>query len=497
MEVADKAPGSPMEIVASERVVTRLGESVFRSGKVSREAADLTCQVLAGMAARYQKLNVAGVRAVATSAVRDARNQAEFLGRASASAGVPVDVISGREEARLIHLGVQSRWPQTSHRVLIVDVGGGSAEIIASEGGRLGDAVSMPLGAVRLREVFLASDPPSELELHRMREFIDEKLDGVARRFGTSRWNRAIATSATACAAACAIHRVPRSKGDLVDRLRMPAAQLRKLGKTLGQLDLNGRRAITGIGPRRAEIIVPGISVLSRVLSAFHLASLHYSAAGVRDGIIADLAARGVGSQRAQLSAEQRQEVGRLSRRYGVAHQHSRQVAALARTLFQSLQPLHQLPLEHGKLLEAAAYLHDIGHFVSDQSHHKHSFYLVANSDMPGFTNRERELIAYLCRYHRKALPAPQHASPQSLTNGENQALVRLIPLLRLADSLDRSHTQRIQSIECGIQNGQVTIRLSSPKAKDIDLELWAADRAAAVFRQIYGMPIVLAKEGR
>jgi exopolyphosphatase/guanosine-5'-triphosphate,3'-diphosphate pyrophosphatase len=495
MEVADKSPGSPMEIVASGRVVTRLGESVFRTGKVSREAADLTCQVLAGMAAQYQKLNVAGVRAVATSAVRDARNQAEFIERASAAAGAPVDVISGREEARLIHLGVQSRWPQTSRRVLIVDVGGGSVEIIASEGGRFGDAVSKPLGAVRLCAAFLAGDPAAELELHRMREFIDEKLDGVARRFGASRWDRAIATSATACAAACAIHRVPRSKGDLVDRLRMPAPQLRKLGKTLAELDLKRRRAITGIGPRRAEIIVPGVIVLARVLSVFNLASLHYCAAGVRDGIIADLAARGVGSQRAQLGSEQRQEVGRLSRRYGVSPQHSRQVAALARTLFDSLQSLHQLPLECGKLLEAAAYLHDVGHFVSDQSHHKHSYYLVANSGLPGFTNRERELIACLCRYHRKSLPAPRQAGPQLLTGEENHAVLRLIPLLRLADSLDRSHTQRVQSIECGIQNGQVTIRLSSPRGKDIDLELWAAERAAAVFRQVYGMPIVWARE--
>lgn len=490
METAETMPGKPMRILTSDREVTRLGESVFRSGRIDAEAMDLTCNVLARMAAAYQALDVAGVRAVATSSVRDARNQAEFIQRASQAAGTQVEVISGREEARLIHLGVQSRWPQPDRRVLIVDVGGGSVEIIASEDGRIRDAVSKPLGAVRLRELFLASDPPTGIELHRMQEYIDEKLAPVARRFGTSHWDRAIATSATASAVACAIGGIPRPKRERADRVRMPSAQIRKLSKRLSSLGLGGRRRVTGIGPRRAEIIVPGISVLVRVLEEFGLASIYYSAAGVRDGIIADLAARGVGRERAQLSPEQKREVERISLRYGVPRKHSRQVAALARTLFHSLHPLHQLPLEFGKPLEAAAYLHDVGHYVSDLSHHKHSGYLVANSDMPGFTNRERDLIANLCRYHRKSLPAPRHVDHRSLNDEDARALLRLIPLLRMADSLDRSHTQRIQSMECRIEEGGVILQLVSPV--DIDLEQWAAERAGEVFRQIYGRPVVL-----
>ncbi len=406
-----------------------------------------------------------------------------------------MDVVSGREEARLIHLGVLSRWPLPSRRALIIDVGGGSIEIIASENGRMLDAVSKPLGAVRLREMFLAGDPPAELELHRMHEFIVEKLDGVTRRFGSAHWDLAIATSATACAAVCAIGGVSGSKADRVDRVRVRSAQVRKLGKQLGSLDLAGRRKIKGIGPRRAEIIVPGVSVLAHVLEAFGLGCLHYSAAGVRDGIVADLAARGVGMQRAQLNPEQRAEVERLSVRYGISRKHSRKVADLARSLFHSLQALHQLPLEMGKVLEAAAYLHDVGHYVSDLSHHKHSYYVVANSDMPGFTNRERELVATLCRYHRKTLPAPQHTTAQSLTGEEAQAVLRLIPILRLADSLDRSHTQRVESVECKIGDGQVTMQVTA--SAGIDLELWAVERASEVFRQIYGLPVVFVRSRR
>jgi len=173
MEAAEVIPGAPAKILASDRQVTRLGESVFRTGKVSAEAIALVCKVLSGMAQQYRKLEVIGVRAVATSAIRDAGNQNEFLARASESIAAPVEIISGQEESRLIHLGVQSRWPHPKQRVLLIDVGGGSAEVIHSECGHLREAVSKPLGAVRLTEVFLKNDPPAPAELHRMQDYIE------------------------------------------------------------------------------------------------------------------------------------------------------------------------------------------------------------------------------------------------------------------------------------------------------------------------------------
>ena len=200
MEAAEVAAGQPTRVLASDREVTRLGESVFRAGAVSEEALAATCAVLARMAALYRKLDVVGVRAVATSAIRDTKNQRDFLDRASAAAGTPVEIISGREEARLIHLGVQGSWPQTGKRVLILDIGGGSAEIIAAEDGQLQEAFSRPLGAVRLSEIFLKSDPPDAREMRQMREYIQEKLAPAVRRLGGRKWDRAIATSATASA---------------------------------------------------------------------------------------------------------------------------------------------------------------------------------------------------------------------------------------------------------------------------------------------------------
>lgn len=492
MEAAEVLPGRPATVLASDREVTRLGESVFRTGGVSEDAMKATCAVLARMAALYRKLDVVGVRAVATSAIRDANNQPEFLARAAEAAGMPVEIISGREEARLIHLGVESVWPQTGKRTLILDIGGGSAEIIAADNGRLRDAYSRPLGAVRLREMFLRDDPSPPRDLHRMAEYIVEKLAPAVQKLQPGGWDRTIGTSATAAAVAGAVARLPRSRREEVDRQRVTTAQVRQLYEKLSTLGLSGRRKITGIGPRRAEIIVPGAAVLLAFLRAFNLTAFYYSRAGVRDGIIADLAARNVGVELSRLSREQRSEVEAMSRRYGVPLPHGRKVADLAGMLFTALQPVHKLPPSAGKLVEAAAYLHDVGHYVSSVAHHKHSWYLVANSDMPGFTDRERLLIAALCRYHRKALPSPAHNSFQPLAPDEKRILTMAIPILRLADNLDRSHEQRVRSVECRLRDGEVVLHIRSDG--EIDLETWAAERAGDTFRQIYDRSLDIVK---
>jgi len=492
MEAAEVVPGQPVRILASEREVTRLGESVFRSGSVSEEALKATCAVLARMCGIYRRLDVVGVRAVATSAIRDTHNQREFVARASDAAGAPVEIISGREEARLIHLGVESNWPQAGKRTLILDIGGGSAEIIASEGGRLREAFSKPLGAVRLREIFLKDDPPAQRQLHQMHEYIQEKLANAVARLGHAGWDRVIATSATASAVASAVARVQRAKRDEIDRLRVSTSQVRRLYERIAELNLVGRRAVTGIGPRRAEIIVPGVAVLLEFLNEFHLPAFFYSRAGVRDGIIADLAARNVGAELSRLDRDQRREVEEMSRRYGVPLERARRVAELASLLFTALQPLHVLPPANGKLLEAAAYLHDVGHFVSNIGHHKHSHYVVANSDIAGFTERERILIAMLCRYHRKSLPSPMHNAFQTLSPDEKRTLMMTIPILRLADNLDRGHEPHIQRVECHLRDGEVVLQVHS--RGDVDLEQWAAERVGEAFRQIYNRSVTVEK---
>ncbi len=492
MLVAETSPGAATKILAAERQVTRLGASVFQNGRISPEAMEFVNGILAKMAQVYRKQEVIAVRAVATSAVRDAGNQHEFIERASAVLGVPVEIISGQEEARLIHLGVQNQWPQTGKRVLIVDVGGGSAELILSDHGELVEAFSKPLGAVRLTESFLKSDPPAALELHRMYEYIEEKLAAPLRRIGTGPFDRMIATSATAAAIVCAVNRVGRARREEADRLKASVQQVRKFYREVSSVDLAHRERIQGLGPRRAEIIVAGAAVFRRALELFQRPSLHYSSAGVRDGIIADLAAQGAGRELTMLNRDQRRVVEQMVRRYGSPMLHARKVAELAHRLFEGLQPLHRLPPGHGKLVEAAGYLHDIGHFVSASSHHKHSYYLVAHSDLPGFTDQERQMIALLCRYHRKSMPLPRHSPFQSVDPDSRRAITLLTPLLRIADSLDRSHEQRVSDMQVQIRNGSVTLALESQA--DTDLEMWAVERVADAFRETYQASFSLAR---
>jgi exopolyphosphatase / guanosine-5'-triphosphate,3'-diphosphate pyrophosphatase len=299
--------------LAADRSVTRLGASVFQDGRLSQESMELVCQNLARMAETYQGLHVSGVRAVATAAVRDASNQAEFLEKASAAAGTPVEIISGQEEARLIHLGVQARWPNPQ-RVLIIDVGGGSAEVVLSENSKLMTAFSKPLGAVRLTEVMLKNDPPGENEIRRLFKYIDERLASAVSKIGQN-FHRVIASSASAAAIVCSINRVPRSRRDEADRLRASTAQVRKFFKEVSVRSLEDRRKFGGIGPRRAEIIIAGAAVFLRALELFRHSSMYYFAAGVRDGIVADLAVRGVGRDVSHLSAEQKRVVEEMARR--------------------------------------------------------------------------------------------------------------------------------------------------------------------------------------
>lgn len=488
--VAEAHPGGGFTELAADRQVTRIGESVFRDGRISAESLREVCNVLARMNQSIAKLNPMAVRVVATSAVRDASNQLEFLDAAAAAIGAPVEIISGLEEARLIQLGVLARWPHPDQRVLMIDVGGGSAEIILSDHGARKEAFSKPLGAVRLKEVFLPSDPPDAAQLRRMEEFVLEKIAPCLQRIPHRSFDRVIGTSATAAAIVCAVHRIPRTRREEADRMLVTPVQVRRLYREITSRSLSARRRMPGIGPRRAEIIIPGVAVFLKTMEAFQVRSLHYSSAGVRDGVVADLAARGAGRERSLLDRDQRRVVEQMAKKYGVPVPHARHVASLAHGLFESLYSLHELAPPYGRLLEAAAYLHDTGHYVSDSAHHKHSAYLVANSGLPGFTGEERHMIAMLCRFHRKSMPSQRHEGYVLMSPEQRRALMLLLPLLRLADSLDRSHSQKVERVECHVRKGAAVLEVKA--AADTDLDLWAAERASDVFRQVYAMPLEL-----
>jgi len=288
------------------------------------------------------------------------------------------------------------------------------------------------------------------------------------------------------------VNHVRRSRRDRADRLQATGPQLRQLFRDVSTRNSEERAKITGIGPKRAEIIVAGVAVLNEVVQELRLNRLYYSTAGVREGIIADLSHRQVGMEQARLTADERRAVRVLGRHYGVSALHVRKVADLVAMLFQGLRPLHRLPLAKGRLLEAAAYLYNIGHFVNESRHHRHSQYLVANSDLPGFEEREKILIAALCRYHRKSMPQVAHETFQVLDPEERNSVVLMTPLLRLAVALDQSQEQRVERVEAAVQENAVELRLFSHRDVDVDIEQWQAEQVASVFREAYGLPLAV-----
>lgn len=493
--VADVNPGEPrkgagvanVQTLATDRQVVRLGTGVFREGRITQQSMDLGCEVLRRMATQYRQLDVAGIRAVGTAALRDASNRDEFLGRAGEILGTPVEVISGLEEARLVHLGVQSQWPHPTQRVLILDIGGGSAQLILSEGHFI-EAFSKPLGAVRLTELFLKSDPADPRELVRLEKYVQERLVGAANRFTTKKIDRFIGTSSTIAAVVSAVNQVRRAKRDEADRQRASAAQVRALFGRLAGMNVEARKRVSGIGPRRAEIVVAGTAVVNLMLETLRLPSIYYSTAGVRDGIIADLAHGRMGQEQARMDGDQRRIVRALVRKYGMSAPHVSKVAELANMLFDGLRHLHRLPLARGRVLEAAAHLYNIGHFINEARHHRHSQYLVMNADMPGFTPQERVMIANLCRYHRKSMPGPSHDSFQALAPEDRRTITLLTPLLRIAVALDQSQEQKVEQVEPIAGEHGVELRLYS--RGDVDIEQWHAEQACRVFQEVYGLPV-------
>ena len=283
---------SPVHV---DREVVRLGTGVFRNGRLSESAMELAGRVLKRMAGAIERRRVSSVRAVGTSAVRVASNRVEFVASASSILGCPLEVIGGLEEARLVQLGVAAQWPHEHERVLIIDIGGGSVQLILSDRERFAAGTSLPLGAVRLTEMFLGDDPPRESEVARMRLHIREQVAGAVEHLTRAAVHRVIATSATAGAIVCAVHEIKRSQRQHADRLGASAQQIGELLRDLIEQDVLGRASVVGVGRRRAEIIVAGVAALDGIMSSLRLPKLQYSTAGVRDGIIADLALRGAG----------------------------------------------------------------------------------------------------------------------------------------------------------------------------------------------------------
>lgn len=494
MVVARVLEGGGFELVEREKEMVRLGHGSGDMRRLRKKAIDRAIAALD----RYRRIaesRGATLRVVATSAVREAENKKVLVGRALDEAGVEVEVISGKEEARLIHLGVLQALPLLDKRHLVIDIGGGSTELIVGQGDDVLFARSLKIGAIRLTAAFFSEDPLDPDMLRQCRRQLRSVLRPLVHEVTPIGFEMAVGSSGSIEAVA-AIARVaadgfePRtlnalviSRGEVTDVVeRLSAAP------TVAR-----RRRVPGLDPKRADIILGGAVALDEIMRAFDLVDLTVSEYALREGVLLDSVERRRGRSRRHLGDIRRRSVLRLAEACDPDPAHSSQVAFLAIKLFDELRGLHGLGDLEREILEAAALLANVGMFVSHDMHHKHSYYVIRNSEqLLGFNDREIELIAVVARYHRKGDPRPRHPEFAALDASDKERVPILAGILRLAIGLDRSHEGRVFDANAvvDVDGNEVVIEAVPADDTDISLEIFAARERVHLLEATLGTAI-------
>jgi len=480
-----------LQTLHEDREVTRLGEAVFRGGLLAPAAMAQTIKVLQRFHRAAQKHGADRVRVVATSALRDARNAHSFREWVRAATGWQVEVVTGLDEARLIHLAILSNSRLSPSPVLLMDLGGGSCELTVSRRGHIKETVSLPLGAVRLTREFLRHNPPKKKEMARMGRFIAEEVGRVAASIAAARAHRMIATSGTAAALSVNRRRAQGKRGSIVVSRRATAKMAAKLAK----LTEAERQRLPGIGTKRAEIIVAGTTVFAEVMERCGLPGFRYSPLGLRDGLLAEMAAehdRRTRSRR-QIESDRRDALQALGARYQADAAHAQQVREHALELFGELRELHQLPAEYEEWLTAAAMLHEVGGYVNRAGRHRHTYYIIAHSELFGYTQGQRRLIAAIARYLGKSRPAPGDRALKVLPLGDREPVRRAVVLLRLAAALDQGRRGAVRRVRAKVKGSRVLLTLKSRRRSGADLEVWALEKERGYFREVFGRELAAA----
>jgi exopolyphosphatase/guanosine-5'-triphosphate,3'-diphosphate pyrophosphatase len=484
-----------LEELHEDREVTRLGESVFVNRMLDPQAMAHTLRVLRRFHRAVQTHGADRVRVVATSALRDARNSQAFRDWVRSATGWKVDVISGLEEGRLIHLGVLAGARIAKKRALLIDLGGGSCELTLSINGHIDEMISLPIGAVRLTQTFLHHDPPWRMELEQMRGVIQREVSRIQERVLNAKTQAAIATSGTPAALSGLYTARVRGYDESKPHTVPQSAVLSQL-KELSQRNLSQRRALPGIGPRRAEIIIAGAMVFAELMELCQLRSFRYLPLGLRDGLLAQMMAdyNASTAMRERVESERHDALMAMGKHYGADLQFAQRIRDLALQLFRRLKAVHQLPADYEDWLEAAAMLHEVGAYINRSGRRRHTYYVISNSELFGYTPLERRIIAATARYVGKSLPAPSDRVMNILPGIHQIHVAKAVSLLRLARALDQGRRAAVSELKVRIsQDGKVRFLLKPRPPEGIELELWAVEQEKDYFETVFGRELLAA----
>jgi exopolyphosphatase/guanosine-5'-triphosphate,3'-diphosphate pyrophosphatase len=473
--------------VVSHRSAVRLGTEVFVSGRLAPASIGQACGALRDFRDEMDRTKVDAYRAIATSAVREAKNGATLVERARREAGIDVDVIEGIEEARLIQLAVMRRLALADKRALLVDVGGGSTELTLIEAGKTAFTMSLPVGTVRILEAYLKGHKTVDRKTERLlEEAIDRALGEALPAIGTV--EVLVGTGGNVDT----LHDLCPTKGG---GRAVDVAAARALYKKLCAMSTSERRDAYQLRPDRADTIVPATAIFLRLAAVLKQPSILSPGVGLGTGILEELVDKFFHVWDAAGEAERVVEACmRLGRRYHYDEAHARAVCKSATQLFDDLQAVHAFGERDRLLLRAAATLHDIGDYVHYSGHHKHSYYLIQHADIMGITPGERAIVANIARYHRKGPPDTAHPNFRDLDKEARGKVRGLAAILRIADALDREHKQKIESVRAAVDRGGSKVTLFLRGSEDRELEEWTVGSKAALWRDVYDLDVVIAK---
>lgn len=487
--VATVGRSGEMRVEDTFREPVRLGKDAFTTGLLREETVERALAAFARFKEKLEAHGVRQVRAVGTSALREAHNRDVFVDRVLRQTGIDLEVIGGEEEARLVALAVSRAVNLRGKLALLIDIGGGSVEVTLVDDGSIAATESFRMGTVRLIERFSRAVDDATFQ-QQVREYIDLSKQWLRAQLGDRRVDLCLATGGNCEALADLAGALDVDGGVAAPRTSLSLDQLDVLCAHLLPASYEERMTRFGLRPDRADVIVPAALVLQNLLRHARVEVLQVPRVGLKDGLLADMAAEVVdrkrGIHRDQVVASALQ----LGRRYRFDELHGRTVARLALSLFDQTERHHHLGEEERMLLEVAALLHDMGQFVNNSGHHKHTQYLLTSSRMVGLSEVQRGIIGNVARYHRKSPPTVRH-EPYRLLQPRDRLLVqKLAAILRLADALDAEHAGKVSEVKVDLKRPRMRLRLRGEG--DLLLEKWAVGRKASLFEEIYGLEVMV-----
>jgi exopolyphosphatase/guanosine-5'-triphosphate,3'-diphosphate pyrophosphatase len=487
--VTEVGPDGSYRILDDEKQTTRLARGLAETGRLGKESMRQSLEALQRMRTIALGFGAERLEVIGTSALREADNRGEFLKLVHDELGISIEVISGTEEAQLSYTSIARHFDLKATNAVAVDLGGGSAELILIANGVVEELYSLPVGAVRLTDSFMHSDPCVDQEFRRLTRHVRKQFRQTV---GRVRFVPHVMIGAGGTFMALA-NMSMRRRGTMypsVGGYEMNRAEVRHILDNLKDLSLRNRREVPGLHADRADIIIAGLAVIERLMKLFHVNRLQIHDQGVRDGLML----RTIGqtlrlkAAPAEDGADALDGVRQFAAACAVESSHSEHVARLASQLFAQLHGPLQLDPADALILEAAALLHEVGNLINYEKHHQHSYHLILHGNLRGLSPRQRELVANVARYHRRSGPKKKHENFARLAAADRQTVCRLSAILRVADGLDRTHMQRVQQVRCACGPGRVRIRIRASSVPDVDL--WGAQQKGKLFEKVFGVKL-------